>query len=204
MGVHAARYLMPYQKRPICVRLGSEEGEELLFLLFWQRVRSRFDFGQRRHTLNLAFQQIQRPLVRFLGDALAHLLPFNRPRKTRDSMAFSNVLKIPIRWPFFHAKKLCPARETSPREPRYRYWWIVAPDVQRQCNLVRGFASILLSTGCGSFRARPKIFTRAVPKFYHVKSIRYEQIKFSLQCEDAARFGKTEEYRSYKRKKRIC
>jgi hypothetical protein len=33
--------------------------EELLFLLFSQCIRSRFDFGQRRHTLNPPLQKIQ-------------------------------------------------------------------------------------------------------------------------------------------------
>jgi hypothetical protein len=36
--------------------LGNEDGGELLF---WQCIRSRFDFGQGRQTLNLAFQQVQ-------------------------------------------------------------------------------------------------------------------------------------------------
>jgi hypothetical protein len=39
--------------------LGREDGEELVFLLFCQRICSRFDFLQRRHTLSLALQQIQ-------------------------------------------------------------------------------------------------------------------------------------------------
>ena len=33
--------------------------EELLFLLFSQCIRTRFDFGQRRHTLNPPLQKIQ-------------------------------------------------------------------------------------------------------------------------------------------------
>jgi hypothetical protein len=36
--------------------------------------------------------------------APAQLLLFTRPSKTRASIAFSNVLKIPTKWSFFHEK----------------------------------------------------------------------------------------------------
>ena len=42
--------------------LVARKGESSLSAL-WQYVRSRFDFGKRRHTLNLVFQQIQANLA---------------------------------------------------------------------------------------------------------------------------------------------